>query len=45
LAKYHGNSNDHLPYVEIKDPVCDVIMAAAHEWAEEIGWHSVPSDA
>jgi len=45
LAKYHGNSDDHLPYVEIKDPVCDVIMAAAYEWAEKTGWRPEPPKA
>jgi GrpB-like predicted nucleotidyltransferase (UPF0157 family) len=44
LAFYHGASDDHLPYVEIKDPVCDVIMAAAYEWAERVGWQPGPSD-
>jgi GrpB-like predicted nucleotidyltransferase (UPF0157 family) len=45
LASYHGNSDDHTPYVEIKDPVCDIIMAAAYEWAEQVGWQLGPSDA
>jgi hypothetical protein len=31
--------------VEIKDPVCDIIMAAAYEWAEQVGWQLKPSDA
>jgi GrpB-like predicted nucleotidyltransferase (UPF0157 family) len=42
LARYHGDSDDHTPYVEIKDPVCDVIMAAAYEWAELTGWRPEP---
>jgi GrpB-like predicted nucleotidyltransferase (UPF0157 family) len=45
LARFHGNSDDHTPYVEIKDPVCDIIMAAAYEWAEQVGWQPGPSDA
>jgi GrpB-like predicted nucleotidyltransferase (UPF0157 family) len=45
LARFHGNSDDHTPYVEIKDPVCDIIMAAAYEWAEQVGWQLGPSDA
>jgi GrpB-like predicted nucleotidyltransferase (UPF0157 family) len=45
LARYHGHSNDHTPYVEIKDPVCDVIMAAAYEWAERTAWAPGPPDA
>ncbi len=38
LAKYHGHTDDHIPYVEIKDPVCDLIMVAAEEWALRTGW-------
>ncbi len=45
LAFYHGGSDDHTPYVEIKDPVCDLIMAAAYEWAERSGWRPGPTDA
>jgi GrpB-like predicted nucleotidyltransferase (UPF0157 family) len=45
LAKHHGNSDDHTPYVEIKDPVCDVIMAAAYEWAEKTSWRPEPPKA
>jgi GrpB-like predicted nucleotidyltransferase (UPF0157 family) len=45
LARFHGNSDDHTPYVEIKDSVCDIIMAAAYEWAEQVGWQPGPSDA
>lgn len=26
-------------YSDIKDPVVDVVIAAAEEWAEAIGWH------
>ena len=44
LARYHGGSDDHLPYVEIKDPACDIIMSSAYEWAEEIGWQPGKSD-
>jgi GrpB-like predicted nucleotidyltransferase (UPF0157 family) len=36
LARYHGE--DWRVYSEIKDPVCDVIMAAAEEWARDTGW-------
>jgi GrpB-like predicted nucleotidyltransferase (UPF0157 family) len=36
LAYYVGE--DREAYTEIKDPVCDVIMAAAEEWAEKTGW-------
>ncbi len=36
LAYYHGD--DRLVYTEIKDPVCDVIMGAAEEWARAVNW-------
>jgi GrpB-like predicted nucleotidyltransferase (UPF0157 family) len=36
LAHYH--SEDREIYTLIKDPVCDVIMAAAEEWAQNTGW-------
>jgi len=26
-------------YTEIKDPVVDVVIAAAEEWADAVGWH------
>ena len=36
LAFYHGDERQ--VYTEIKDPVCDVIMAAAEEWARAVNW-------
>src|SRR4029079_1192646 len=36
LAAYHPD--DIQAYVNIKDPVCDVIMSAAEEWAARTGW-------
>jgi GrpB-like predicted nucleotidyltransferase (UPF0157 family) len=36
LAEYHADNNE--AYTLIKDPVCDIIMNAAEEWAEETGW-------
>lgn len=36
LAAYAGD--DRPAYVDIKDPVCDIIMAAAEEWAAATGW-------
>lgn len=45
LADYHGQSTDHTPYVEIKDPVCDLIMVAAQDWAARTAWQPGPSDA
>ncbi len=43
LARY--NSSDREAYVLIKDPVCDVIMSAAEEWAVRTGWQPGPSGA
>lgn len=36
LAAHHPD--DIQAYVTIKDPVCDVIMSAAEEWASRTGW-------
>ena len=36
LAAYHPD--DLEAYTLIKDPVCDVIMGAAEEWAQATGW-------
>lgn len=36
LAQYI--SEDRMAYTIIKDPVCDIIMAAAEEWASAGGW-------
>jgi GrpB-like predicted nucleotidyltransferase (UPF0157 family) len=41
LAKY---LDDITPYVEIKDPVVDIIIAQAEEWAERTGWGGGESD-
>ena len=32
-------------YADVKDPVCDLIMVAAEDWATRTGWHPGPSDA
>jgi len=32
-------------YIEIKDPVCDLIMQAAEMWAASTGWVLPSSDA
>lgn len=45
LVHYHGHSDDHTPYVLIKDPACDIIMSAAYDWAIESSWNLGPSDA
>jgi GrpB-like predicted nucleotidyltransferase (UPF0157 family) len=36
LASYL--SEDRKAYTTIKDPVCDIIMASAEEWARATGW-------
>lgn len=33
------NHKDEDTYYKIKDPVTDLILAAADQWAERIGWH------
>lgn len=43
LAEYVGE--DRESYVEIKDPVCDIIIAAAEDWARDTRWSPGPSDA
>jgi GrpB-like predicted nucleotidyltransferase (UPF0157 family) len=32
-------------YADVKDPVCDIIIAAAEDWAASTGWSPGPSDA
>lgn len=41
LARYLDNIT---PYVEIKDPVVDIIIAQAEEWAARTGWEQGRSD-
>lgn len=36
LAKYHANDVD--AYYDVKDPVFDIIMAGAEDWARETQW-------
>ena len=36
LVQYHAE--DRIVYTLIKDPVCDVIMSAAEDWARQTGW-------
>jgi GrpB-like predicted nucleotidyltransferase (UPF0157 family) len=31
-------------YADVKDPACDLIMVAAEDWADAIGWEPGPSD-
>ena len=42
LARHAGE--DRQAYVDTKDPVCDIVMAVAEEWAEVTGWVVGPSD-
>jgi len=42
LAHYH--SEDIEAYCDIKDPVCDLIIQAAENWASQNGWQPDPSD-
>ncbi|HFQ94159.1 MAG TPA: GrpB family protein, partial [Anaerolineae bacterium] len=44
LAEYHGRTADHTPYVIIKDPVCDIIISAAEDWATAVNWQPAPPD-
>jgi GrpB-like predicted nucleotidyltransferase (UPF0157 family) len=32
-------------YATVKDPACDLITAAAEDWARATGWQAAPSDA
>jgi GrpB-like predicted nucleotidyltransferase (UPF0157 family) len=43
LARHHPEDRD--AYVLTKDPVCDLIMVAAVEWADRTSWIPGPSDA
>jgi GrpB-like predicted nucleotidyltransferase (UPF0157 family) len=35
---------DRATYAEVKDPACDLIIAAAETWAAATGWQPSPSD-
>lgn len=43
LAHHHPDDVD--AYYDIKDPVCDIIVAAAEQWATSTNWRLGPSDA
>ncbi len=48
-AQIKLNLSQHEPdnidfYYDIKDPVCDIIIDAAEDWAQITGWHMGPSD-
>lgn len=38
MALAHRHSDDMDYYYDVKDPVCDIIMAGAELWAQQIGW-------
>ena len=42
LAAHHADDAD--AYYEIKDPVCDIIIAGAENWAKSIQWEPGDSD-
>ncbi len=42
LARLHPH--DVEAYYDVKDPVCDIIMGGAEEWAAAIQWQLGPSD-
>ena len=42
LATYHPD--DAEAYYDVKDPVCDIIMGGAEEWAAVTNWAQSPSD-
>ena len=43
LARLHPHDSD--AYLDVKDPICDLIMAGAELWAAATGWQPGPSDA
>ncbi|SMB91240.1 GrpB family protein [Deinococcus hopiensis] len=43
LAHLHGGDVD--AYYAVKNPVMDLIVAAAEDWADRVGWALPPSDA
>lgn len=36
LARHHADDQD--AYYDVKDPVCDIVMAGAEDWATAVGW-------
>lgn len=43
IIKYHPEQ-DMEAYYDIKDPVCDIIIGGAEEWASSTTWQVGPSD-
>ena len=44
LSQHHNQQADDSVYFEIKDPICDMVMAPAEEWATSVGWRIGESD-
>lgn len=42
LAMYHPNNVD--AYYDVKDPVCDIIVSGAEDWAATTNWIQGPTD-
>lgn len=42
LARYHADNID--AYYDIKDPVFDIIMAGAEEWAQSVQWQPMQDE-
>ena len=43
-ALAHSHADDIEAYYDVKDPVCDIIIAGAESWAAATGWEPGPSD-
>ena len=43
LSKQHPDDVDF--YYDIKDPLCDIVIDAAEDWARTTGWHMGPLDS
>lgn len=43
IVKYHPEQ-DMEAYYDIKDPVCDIIIGGAEEWAASTNWQPGPTD-
>jgi GrpB-like predicted nucleotidyltransferase (UPF0157 family) len=43
LARLHPDDAD--AYYDVKDPICDIVMAGAERWAAATHWAPGPSDA
>ncbi len=42
LARYHAD--DIEAYLDVKDPVCDIIISGAEVWATTVEWTAGPTD-